>query len=368
MAKKAQHRQYQRFGAPERFEHFVLLVSMVGLAVTGLPQRYASMDWAQTMISIMGGIESVRVIHRFMAFLLIAEAIYHGGAISYKVYVLGKRATLLPGLRDLRDVANWVMHNMGLKKEHPRLPRYNFGEKAEYLAVVWGTVIMGITGFMMWNPIATAKFIPGSIIPVAKAAHSAEAVLAVLSIATWHMYNVHFKHFNKSMFTGKLSEEAMREEHAEELEQIENAEKPLVISEQILASRRRRFWPFAIVMGAVLVVGLVWFITLEETAITTVPRQENTLIFAPREIEATGNAEIGREMWSRVRCSLCHGMFAAGSPEGTPRLLGTSLPFEDFYRQVRQGSGENMPGFSAAEVPDQVLLDIWTWLQEESSP
>ncbi len=79
---------------------------------------------------------------------------------------------------------------------------------------------MIITGFMMWNPIATARFLPGDFIPAAKAAHGGEALLAVLAIIVWHMYGVHIKHFNKSMFTGKISEEEMLDEHPLELADI----------------------------------------------------------------------------------------------------------------------------------------------------
>src|SRR3990172_8977642 len=183
MATKTRKQQYTRFAPSQRLEHFLLLVSMIGLFVTGLPQRYAEHQWAKTAIELMGGIESVRIIHRFMAILLIGESIYHAGVLSYKVFVLGSRLTMIPTLRDARDAWDFVMYNLGLEGKHPHMPRYNFGEKAEYLAVVWGTVLMGITGFMMWNPIATARFIPGNIIPVAKAAHSAEAVLAVLCAA-----------------------------------------------------------------------------------------------------------------------------------------------------------------------------------------
>ena len=63
---------------------------------------------------------------------------------------------------------------------------------------------MGLTGFMMWNPLATVKLFPGEFIPASKAAHGAEAVLAVLAIIVWHMYGVHLQRFNKSMWTGQL--------------------------------------------------------------------------------------------------------------------------------------------------------------------
>ena len=39
----------------------------------------------------------------------------------------------------------------------------------------------------------------------------------MLAIVVWHFYHVHIKHFNKSMWTGKLTEEEMKEEHPAEL-------------------------------------------------------------------------------------------------------------------------------------------------------
>ncbi len=91
-------------------------------------------------------------------------------------------------------------------KTPPQMGRYTFEEKMEYWAFAWGAIIMGATGFMMWNPISTVKFLPGEVIPAAKAAHGGEALLAVLAIIIWHMYGVHIKRFNKSMWTGKMSE------------------------------------------------------------------------------------------------------------------------------------------------------------------
>jgi len=46
-----------------------------------------------------------------------------------------------------------------------------------------GTLVMGPDGFIMWNPIATAKLVPGEWIPAAKAAQWRRAILAVLAIS-----------------------------------------------------------------------------------------------------------------------------------------------------------------------------------------
>jgi hypothetical protein len=111
-------------------------------------------------------------------------------------------------------------------------------------------------------------------------AHGGEGLLAVLSIIVWHMYHVHVKSFNRSMFTGRISRHEMEEEHPLELEEIEQgrAERPV----DPVAKRRRQiiFAPVAVVISVVLLTGLYFFVTFEETAITTVPRQ-SIEIFVP---------------------------------------------------------------------------------------
>lgn len=354
---------YKRFTPVQRMEHLILLVSFAGLAITGLPQKYAAEEWAKVMIQFFGGIESIRIIHRFLATLLMAESIFHGGVISYKVFVLGYRATMIPTMKDAWDAVHWIGYNLGLRKSHPHLPRYNFGEKFEYLAVVWGTLVMAVTGFMMWNPVATSTIAPGAAIPAARAAHGGEALLAVLSIIIWHMYNVHFKRFNRSMFNGKLSRAEMEEEHAAELEAIEKGEAVHTLPPDVIAKRKRRFWPYAAVMTTLLTAGLIWFITFEKSAIDTVPRQ-NITVFAPEVTLEVGSAELGASMWPTLRCARCHGDTAMGSAD-VPSLRGTDLSFDAFFQQVRNGKPDVMPAFSAGEIPDDYLLHLWTWLKEE---
>ena len=275
----AQH-QYHRFNIFQRSEHIILLLSFTVLAITGLPQMYAQQPWATAMILGMGGIETVRIVHRVSAVLLILGTIYHFVAVAYRIYVKRVALTMLPGMQDVKDGLQALGHNLGIVKNAPRMGRYNFGEKVEYWAVIWGTVVMVITGFMLWNPIATTSFVPGEFIPAAKAAHGGEALLAVLSILTWHVYHVHVKRFNRSMFTGYISREEMEEEHALELEEIERgwgADEP---APEKVRQRQRVFAPIAAIITVALLIGLYFFVTYEQTAITTVPRQQND-VYAP---------------------------------------------------------------------------------------
>ena len=96
------------------------------------------------------------------AIVLLAGAIYHFIAVSYKVFVKRVAMTMLPGWQDVKDGIQALGHNIGAIGAPPRMGRFTFGEKVEYWAVVWGTIVMAITGFMLWNPIATASFSPAS--------------------------------------------------------------------------------------------------------------------------------------------------------------------------------------------------------------
>lgn len=273
--------QYPRFRVGARIEHIVLLVSFTVLAVTGLPQKYAETGIGQELIDLMGGIETVRLIHRYAAFLLIAGTAYHLFTGAYRFFVKRERMRILPDKKDVFDAKDTVAYNLGLKDEHPKMRKFNFGEKVEYWAVVWGTAVMIITGFMLLNPIATTSVLPGEFIPAALAAHGWEAVLAVASIVIWHLYNVLIKQFNPSMWTGKLPRSQMKEEHALELERLEAGGSPWqVVQQPVLQRRRRIFVVVSLVVGALLLAGIVWMFTFEETAITTIPRVTEE-IFVP---------------------------------------------------------------------------------------
>jgi formate dehydrogenase subunit gamma len=140
---------------------------------------------------------------------------------------------------------------------------------------------MIITGFMLLNPIATTSVLPGQFIPAALAAHGWEAVLAASAIIVWHLYNVLIRHFNPSMWTGKLPRNQMEEEHALELERLEGGGSPWTeVDRPVLQSRRRNFIIASVIFGALFLVFLIWIFTFEETAITTIPRVTEE-IFVP---------------------------------------------------------------------------------------
>jgi len=272
---------YLRFSLPKRIEHWVFMASFTTLGLTGLIQKYANSPVSDTIMGILGGIETTRIIHRVAATIMMLVVVYHVGAVGYRLYVQRKRMTMLPTLDDVRNAWNSLLYNLGLNKSRPQQARYTFEEKLEYWAVVWGTVIMAITGFMMWNPIFASKIFPGQIIPAAKAAHGGEALLAVLAIIIWHFYGVLVKTFNKSMFTGYVDEEDMLDEHPLELADIKAGISGREENPETIRKRARKFWPTYSMIAVVMTLGIVWFVTFEQTAVATIVPAETEVVYVP---------------------------------------------------------------------------------------
>lgn len=264
--------RYLRFLVSDRVLHLLLLVSFTMLAITGLVQKYADLGISVAVIRALGGIEQTRVIHHTFAVILILTSIAHAVQVGYRVYVQRKSMSMLPTLGDVTDFFAAVKYNLGLSRQKPRFPRFNFIEKIEYWAVVWGTVLMTLTGYVLWNPVLVTQYLPGEIVPAAKIAHGMEAVLAVLSILIWHAYYVHVKVFNKSMFTGYLTEEQMEEEHPQEIERIRQGKVWRPPKPEVRYRRLKLYAPLATLFVLVSVLGTWRWLTAETTAITTVPR------------------------------------------------------------------------------------------------
>ena len=208
---------FVRFSLGRRIEHLILLTAFTILAVTGLPQKFHNLAWAQWAVFHMGGIVAVRNIHHTAAAALILVAVYHLAYGLYLLLVKRARFDILPGLKDMVDVIGVVKYFFGFAEEKPKFDRFSYVEKFDYWAVFWGMVIMAGSGLLLWFPVFFTRLLPGVFIPTAKAAHSDEAMLAVLAIVLWHMYNVHFNPrvfpFNTTIVTGKIRKERMIEEH-----------------------------------------------------------------------------------------------------------------------------------------------------------
>ena len=318
------NKTYTRFNADRRVEHVLLVITFGLLALSGIPQKFPTWGLSQFMVNFFGGIENMRSVHHVSAIITMLQVIYHLLIAFYKLYVLRLPATMLPALKDGRDGIDSFLYNIGIRKQRPHMPRYNFVEKAEYWAMIWGLIVMGLSGFILWNPISSTNVLPGEFVPAAKSAHGYEAVLAVLAIIVWHFYSVHLRSWNWSMINGKMKHEEMEEEHSLELEQIESsAAAAPVIAPDVLRKRRMIFFPVSLVVTLVGLFVVFKWITVEQTAVPNVPLAiPNVTPYSPvtrtplAPTPTAGSAASGGAAltWEggigsiiTTKCGMCHG-------------------------------------------------------------
>lgn len=314
-------RRYLRFPLVDRIEHWVQVLSFTTLAITGLVQKFPTAGVSAWVVHLLRGIETTRLIHRTAAIIFTLEAVYHLGSAGYRLLVRRVRPSMLPGVGDVGTAFKTLLYNVGLKKVRPPQGRYTFEEKMEYWAVIWGTVIMAVTGYIMWNPLATTRLLPGVIVPAAKAAHGAEAILAVLAILIWHFYTVHLKRFNKSMFTGYLSEAEMEDEHPLELAELKAGAALPPPDPRVFRRRKRIYLSAYAVLAAILTAGVYFLAIFEQTAASPAPMREAPTILVPltptpvtRPTLVSGTPVSGLTTWEdgigvllQSRCGTCHG-------------------------------------------------------------
>ena len=215
-----QERTFLRFALGQRWEHAILLLSGLVLLLTGLPQKYREFSLSQDLLSTPERVDLIRQIHHIAAIVLTLEVVYH---IVRIVVLLVRRklpGDLLPTWQDVRDAGQMLQYLLFMRKDKPKFGRYNFEQKVTYWFVFFSIAIMGLSGFIIWFPVLFTQFLPGGVVPAAKLAHSTESMVLAIFIIIWHVYHVHIERMNLSIFSGRLSEDEMREFHAKEYDRI----------------------------------------------------------------------------------------------------------------------------------------------------
>jgi formate dehydrogenase gamma subunit len=206
--------QVERMTLNQRWQHWILLISFFILVITGFALKYPDSGFA----AALGLSERIRgIVHRIAGVVLIGGGVYH---IFYLIFWReGKTLVrgMIPTLDDLGGMTKNLLFHLGRTEQRPLFDKFNYAEKAEYWALLWGTIIMAATGVMLWAKVFFGNLLPRWLLDVATAVHFYEAVLATLAILVWHFYHVFFHpeahNMNWSWWDGKMPLSHYRESH-----------------------------------------------------------------------------------------------------------------------------------------------------------
>jgi formate dehydrogenase gamma subunit len=216
-----------RFSKKQRAEHLIVMTLFTTLAVTGFPQKFYEAHWAAVLVNAIGGLDRVRFLHRMAGLLFSVATIFHIVLITFLALARKAGMTMVPTRRDFSDAIQQIRWYLGLAEAPAKFDRYDYRQKFEYWGMLIGSLVMVVTGLILYLPLFFTRFFPGEFIPVAQVAHSNEGLMAFLVVITWHIYNAHLSPdifpFDTCIFTGRISEERMHHEHPLELARLTGA-------------------------------------------------------------------------------------------------------------------------------------------------
>lgn len=212
-----------RFGLFHRLLHASAILTFYTLVLTGIPLRFPCAPWSATLIDFFGGVHSAGLIHRVAGALTLVYGFAHFGYVAlswtrdrdWKRHIWGPDS-IVPQPRDLRDFIQQWMYFFG-RRRRPRFGRFSYMEKLDYWGELWGFVVIGGSGLMLWFPEWFSHWVPGWMFNVATIFHGYEAMIAIVFLFAIHFFNVHLRPdkfpMDAVMFTGRATVDYMEEEH-----------------------------------------------------------------------------------------------------------------------------------------------------------
>ncbi|MGZ4149925.1 MAG: formate dehydrogenase subunit gamma [Actinomycetota bacterium] len=213
----------RRFTLWQRATHALLALSVFGLVLTGMPLRYPNALWAQPLFFFWRSEAAAAAVHKFCAVLFFGSGAMHvvtilGGLFTRRIKLrqLFGPDSILPNPRDVRNINRHIKYLKG-KGARPDYGRFAFWEKFDYLAEIWGLLVIGLSGLIMWFPARSATYLPGWIVNAALIFHGYEAILAMAFLFTVHCYTTHLRPevvpVDPVIFTGEIPLYEVRERY-----------------------------------------------------------------------------------------------------------------------------------------------------------
>jgi cytochrome b subunit of formate dehydrogenase len=254
----------------------LIIVSFFGLVLTGMPLAFRGYDWARWLYELFGGYPTAGFIHRICALITFFAAFIHFVFLFVCISVQKKKGffwgpnSLLIQPRDIFDIVCDIKWFLGIGKR-PDFDRWIYWEKFEYLSLMWGTLVMAVTGLILWFPVQFTKIIPvtvASIIDLPSIAliiHRYEAILAAGFIFTIHFFHTHLlpekMPVDEAIFTGAITEEEFKHErlvHYKRLESQRQLQNYEVAPPSLFVTFLTRLFAIPVLITGLVMVGFMF--------------------------------------------------------------------------------------------------------------
>lgn len=251
--------------------HIVIILTFLLLALTGLPLKFDQSPWAQTLMDILGGVDTATALHRFAAIGTFGYMGFHVLHLFFRFLFKHERGlfwgphSMTPQWQDVKDLVGNLRYFLYLGPR-PHGDRFTYWEKFDYLAVFWGVMVIGLSGLMLWIPELFTRFLPGWVINAAYVVHSDEALLATGFIFVFHFFHTHLRPESFPMdpvvFTGRMPLEKFKEERPREYQRmVEKGTLDAALCEP--PTREELTWVYlfgfsAVAIGLALAVAIFW--------------------------------------------------------------------------------------------------------------
>ena len=266
-------KQFRRFKRLPRYLHILVIVSFLGLAVTGMTLKFSYFGWAQWISHALGGFQGTGVIHRLCALITffyftrhIIDIIWQKkqSGLGWAGFLTGPDS-MMPKKRDGVEFVQTIRWFVGLGPR-PEYGRWTYWEKFDYFAVFWGVGMIGLSGLILWFPETFTRVLPGWFVNVATIIHSDEALLATGFIFTVHFFNTHFRPdrfpMDPVIFTGRMSLEEFKADRPREYrELVESGELEKHLVDPLTPNMVKALKVFgftALTIGLSLIVLIIW--------------------------------------------------------------------------------------------------------------
>lgn len=255
-----------RFTIGQRACYAVFFLAFIGLALTGLPLKYSSSDWAHKLVRLFGGFEGSSLWHRAFAVLALTTWVYYV-IIGLRRVAASRRAhrswkqiltgpdSIIPNSRDLRDMGRMLKWFVGFGRK-PKFERWTYWEKFDWwglhLAVIW----IGLSGLMRWLPNLFCLVLPGTSLNLAAVIHTDTALWIAGLLFLIHVLNTHLRPekfpLDLSLVTGMVSETHLQKARPEYFERLRREGRLEALRTTVPVRRQLRWWA----MGALSVLAI----------------------------------------------------------------------------------------------------------------